>query len=205
MSRAAAIEIVRTLRQAGHQAYLAGGCVRDLVLGREPADYDVVTDATPDQVMRTFAQSYAVGAQFGVVLVPADGVIPSQASSPPQTTGRDVARNVSEAPQRKDAERDVTSYVSTEAGEDRGQLFTTERSGKAAVIEVATFRSDIGYSDGRHPDQVHYTRSPQEDVQRRDFTINGLLYDPIEDKVLDYVGGLADIRRGVVQTIGDPE
>jgi len=205
MSRAAAIEIVRTLRQAGHQAYLAGGCVRDLVLGHEPADYDVATDATPDQVMRTFAQSYAVGAQFGVVLVPADGVIPSQASSPPQTTGRDVARNVSEAPQSKDAERDVTSYVSTEAGEDRGQLFTTERSGKAAVIEVATFRSDIGYSDGRHPDQVRYTRSPQEDVQRRDFTINGLLYDPVEDRVLDYVGGLADIRRGVVQTIGNPE
>ena len=149
MSRAAATEIVRTLRQASHQAYLVGGCVRDLVLGREPADYDVATDATPDQVMRIFPRSYAVGAQFGVVLVPADD--------------------------------------------------------QASTIEVATFRSDIGYSDGRHPDQVRYTSSPQEDVQRRDFTINGLLYDPLADKVLDYVGGLADLRRGVLRTIGEPE
>jgi poly(A) polymerase len=149
MLRATATSVVRTLRQAGHQAYLVGGCVRDLVLGREAADYDVATDATPDQVMRIFPRSYAVGAQFGVVLIPAD-----------DHTG---------------------------------------------TIEVATFRSDIGYSDGRHPDQVRYTSSPQQDVQRRDFTINGLLYDPIADKVLDYVGGLADIRRGVVQTIGDPE
>jgi poly(A) polymerase len=149
MSRDAAISMVRTLREAGHQAYLVGGCVRDLVLGREPADYDVATDGRPDEVMRIFPRSYAVGAQFGVVLVPADEA--------------------------------------------------------AATVEVATFRSDIGYSDGRHPDQVRYTSSAQEDVQRRDFTINGLLYDPIADKVLDYVGGLADIRRGVVQTIGDPE
>jgi putative nucleotidyltransferase with HDIG domain len=149
MSRDAATSMVRTLREAGHQAYLVGGCVRDLVLGREPADYDVATDGRPDEVMRIFPRSYAVGAQFGVVLVPADEA--------------------------------------------------------AATVEVATFRSDIGYSDGRHPDQVRYTSSAQEDVQRRDFTINGLLYDPIADKVLDYVGGLADIRRGVVQTIGDPE
>ncbi|HKU22577.1 MAG TPA: CCA tRNA nucleotidyltransferase [Terriglobales bacterium] len=149
MLRESATSIVRTLRQAGHQAYLVGGCVRDLVLSREPADYDVATDATPEQVMRIFPRSYAVGAQFGVVLVPADD--------------------------------------------------------KASTIEVATFRSDIGYSDGRHPDEVRYTSSPQEDVQRRDFTINGLLCDPIADKVLDYVGGLADIRRGAIQTIGEPE
>ncbi|MGE5205646.1 MAG: CCA tRNA nucleotidyltransferase [Chlamydiota bacterium] len=162
MSRESATSIVRTLRQAGHQAYLVGGCVRDLVLGREPADYDVATDATPDQVMRIFPRSYAVGAQFGVVLIPADGIAASQ-----------------------------------------GQV-SNESAGKAGTIEVATFRSDIGYSDGRHPDQVRYTASPQKDVQRRDFTINGLLYDPIEDKVLDYVDGLADLRRGVIQTIGDP-
>src|SRR5579864_9098641 len=114
MSPAAAIEIVRTLRQAGHQAYLAGGCVRDLVLGREPADYDVATDATPEQMMRIFPHSYAVGAQFGVVLVPADGVIPSPSAASPPMTGRDVARNVSENQQDNTAERDVTSYVSTE-------------------------------------------------------------------------------------------
>src|SRR5689334_2812135 len=247
MLRETATEIVRTLRQTGHQAYLVGGCVRDLVLGREPADYDVATDATPEQVMRIFPRSYAVGAQFGVVLIPLEAVDPSQISTELHPAGRDVARNVSERPRDNTAKRDVTSYVSTEEQrrnelqdrgrdvarnvsgapphneaasrqaqgdvtsyvsterQERGHALPAEPAGKATVIEVATFRSDIGYSDGRHPDQVRYTSSPQEDVQRRDFTINGLLYDPIEDKVLDYVGGLADIRRGVVQTIGDPE
>ena len=154
-----AIAIINTLREHGHQAYLVGGCVRDLVMKREPADYDVATDATPDQVMSIFPQSYAVGAQFGVVLIPSD---------------------------RKDAAVD-------EPEEHHG------------VIEVATFRSDLGYSDGRHPDQVRFSKSAQEDVQRRDFTINGLLYDPADDHVLDYVGGLADIKAGVLRTIGRPE
>src|SRR3990170_4465352 len=110
--------ICRTLRAAGHQAYLVGGCVRDIVLGREPADYDVATDAKPDEVMRIFPETYAVGAQFGVVLVPAD----KQAVAP----------------------------------------------GQNACIEVATFRSDVSYTDGRHPDAVRYTKDPREDVQRRD-------------------------------------
>src|SRR5690349_9995741 len=151
-----AVRIVQELRAAGHEAYLVGGCVRDLVLQREPADYDIATDAVPAEVLRMFPHSFGVGAQFGVVLV-MDG--------------------------------------EPGGGAPEGN----------ACVEVATFRSDIGYSDGRHPDHVQYTRSAQEDVQRRDFTINGLLYDPVADRVLDYVGGLADIRRGVVQTIGDPE
>ena len=206
MSRGAATSVVRTLRQAGHQAYLVGGCVRDLVLGREPADYDVATDATPDEVMRIFPRSYAVGAQFGVVLVPAETLAPSQISAEPRNKSRKVAGNVSDS-NRKGAieEGDVTSYVSSGEHPQPQQQVACQPTAKAAVIEVATFRSDIGYSDGRHPDQVRYTSSPQEDVQRRDFTINGLLYDPIADKVLDYVGGLADIRREVVQTIGNPE
>jgi poly(A) polymerase len=143
-----ALQIVETLRQEGFQAYLVGGCVRDLLLGREPADLDVTTSATPDQVMGIFPQTYAVGAQFGVVLVP-------------------------------DAE------------------------GK--TVEVATFRSDIGYSDGRHPDEVRFSKDAREDVQRRDFTINGLLLDPVTHEVLDYVGGRADLEGGVIRTIGDPE
>src|ERR1043165_624410 len=122
MSKALAISIVRTLREHGHQAYLVGGCVRDLLLGREPADYDVTTDATPDEVMRIFPETYAVGAQFGVVLVP----LPKQ---------------------------------------------LVDKSENDAV-EVATFRADIGYTDGRHPDQVRFSKIPQEDVERRDFTIN---------------------------------
>src|SRR3984885_3657404 len=117
-----AISIVGTLRKRGHKAYLVGGCVRDLLLGREPADYDVTTDATPDEVMHIFPETYAVGAQFGVVLVP----LPAG----------DVASNVS-----TETGRDVTGYVSP----------------KADVVEVATFRSDLGYSDGRHPDQVRFT------------------------------------------------
>jgi poly(A) polymerase len=165
-----AISLIRTLRERGHKAYLVGGCVRDLLLGREPADYDVTTDATPAEVMRIFPETYAVGAQFGVVLVP-----------PP---GSDVASNVS-----SETCRDVTCYVSP----------------KANVVEVATFRRDIGYSDGRHPDEVRFSKDPREDVERRDFTINGLLLDPITNEVLDFVGGRKDLDAGIVRTIGDPE
>src|SRR5581483_5268122 len=113
-----------------YQAYFVGGCVRDLVLGREPADYDVTTDATPDDVMRIFPVTYAVGAQFGVVLVP--------------------------APNKEEA----ASSLCTDHP-------------KANSVEVATFRSAVGYSDGRHPDQVRFSKDPGEDVERRDFTING--------------------------------
>src|SRR5277367_4431612 len=123
-ARQHAAAIVRTLRQRGHQAYFAGGCVRDLLLGREPADYDVAADATPQQVMQIFPQTYAVGEQFGVVLVP-------------QSSGA-----------------------------------------TGTVVEVATFRSDVSYSDGRHPDEVRFTKDPREDAQRRDFTINGMMLDP---------------------------
>jgi poly(A) polymerase len=159
MRKEAAIAVVRMLRDKGFQGYLVGGCVRDLILGREPADYDVATDATPEQVMRIFPETYAVGAQFGVVLVPVESVAP-----------RDVA--------------------------------AAHETGKA--IEVATFRCDIGHADGRHPDQVRYTKDAREDVQRRDFTINGLLYDPIKDEFLDYVGGRRDLEAGIIRTIGDP-
>jgi poly(A) polymerase len=155
-----AISIVRTLREQNHQAFLVGGCVRDLLLGHEPADYDVTTDATPNEVMRIFPQTYAVGAQFGVVLVPC----------------HDGARSVLGASDMP----------------------------KGSVVEVATFRSDVGYSDGRHPDEVRFSKDPREDVERRDFTINGLLLDPIKDKVLDYVGGREDLERHLVRTIGDP-
>ncbi len=146
--RALADLICRTLREAGHQAYLVGGCVRDILLGREPADYDVATDATPDRVEQLFPHSLAVGAQFGVIVV-------------------------------------------------------TDDPGPAQV-EVATFRSDIGYSDGRHPDRVAYSSSPEEDVKRRDFTINALLLDPVTDQVLDFVGGQRDIQAGIIRAIGRP-
>ncbi len=146
MLRDFATTIVQTLRQHGFHAYLAGGCVRDLLLGREPKDYDVATSATPDQVMSIFPETYAVGAQFGVVLVP----------SP---------------------EGDV---------------------------EVATFRSDIGYSDGRHPDEVRFSADPREDVYRRDFTMNGMLLDPVSNEVLDFVGGKKDLEAKIIRTIGNP-
>ena len=145
-SRELANSICDTLQQRGHQAFLVGGCVRDLLLGREPADYDVTTDATPERVSQLFPDSIAVGARFGVILVPLDG----------------------------------------------------------AKVEVATFRRDVGYSDGRHPDEVVYASKPEEDVSRRDFTINGLLMRHDSGEVLDFVGGQADLRAALVRAIGDP-
>lgn len=147
----AALEIVQTLRAEGHQAFYAGGCVRDRLLGRAAKDFDVATSATPDVVVQLFPRTFAVGANFGVVLVQAqDG----------------------------------------------------------AVTEVATFRHDGAYSDGRRPDAVQYTLAPREDVARRDFTINGMLFDPLADdpagQLLDYVGGRADLEAGLVRAIGDP-
>lgn len=150
-TRQAAVRIVETLRARGHSAYFAGGCVRDLLFGVAPQDFDVATSAHPEQVMELFPETLPVGAQFGVVLVVA---------RPPE--------------------------------------------GKPIHVEVATYRSDVGYSDGRHPDAVRYSSSAQEDVQRRDFTINGLLLDPINNQVLDYVGGRADLHRKLIRSIGDP-
>ena len=155
----AARDIVSELRAAEHQAYFAGGCVRDMLLGVEPKDFDVATSATPDVVMKMFAKTYSVGAHFGVVLVcMADG----------------------------------------EAGE--------------IATEVATFRHDGAYSDGRRPDAVRFSTDAREDVLRRDFTINGMLLDPIalEDSgdaaaaTLDYVNGRADLANQVLRAIGDP-
>ena len=164
----AALHIVEKLHAAKYEAYLAGGCVRDLVLGREPVDFDVATSATPDVVLKMFPRTFAVGAHFGVVL--------------------------------------VASQDSDSACEADPHRFCTE---------VATFRSDLAYSDGRHPDGVRYTQSAEEDVRRRDFTINGLLLDTTKPKspstggvrsaVLDYVGGLADLDAGVVRAIGQAE
>jgi poly(A) polymerase len=144
--REAATAIVARLRSTGHQAYFVGGCVRDLVLGRAPKDFDVATSATPDQVLNLFEKTFAVGAHFGVVLV-------------------------------------CTGEITT---------------------EVATFRSDGAYSDGRHPDAVRFSTSPEEDVKRRDFTINGMMLDPADDSVLDLVGGRQDLNAGLIRAIGDP-
>ena len=217
----AALRIIATLRAAGHQAFLAGGCVRDLLLGREPKDYDVATSATPDVVLAMFPRTFAVGAHFGVVLVAdSDGSIASD------ETGAELSKP------------------------------------EYGITEVATFRSDGAYSDGRHPDSVRYTTSAEEDVRRRDFTINGLLlnverifpqgllpdcivdqsardHEPtsgaearvdsavfvrgvkppppyglcssaefegrtLQTAVIDYVDGVADLDAGIVRAIGQP-
>jgi poly(A) polymerase len=140
-----AISIVKELRSHGHEAYLVGGCVRDMVMNIEPADYDIATSARPEQIMEIFPRTEPVGAQFGVVLVIHDG----------------------------------------------------------HPFEVATFRSDQAYIDGRRPTGVVFTDAKQ-DVLRRDFTINGLLYDPLSGEVLDFVNGRADIQAKIVRSIGDP-
>src|SRR3984885_4824435 len=154
MSRTGAIAIAAELRSHGFQAWLVGGCVRDLILGREPSDYDISTDARPEDLLQLFPRAQLVGAQFGVVLVNGG--------------------------------------------------------------EIATFRSDHSYADGRHPGRVVFETDPKQDVLRRDFTINALLLDPsvldsspssdsLYSQVVDYVNGLADLREGVVRAIGDPE
>lgn len=188
-----AISIIRTLREHGFQAYLVGGCVRDLLLGHEPADYDVATDATPDQVMRIFPVTYAVGAQFGVVLVPA----PDEELQIPRLRPNFAGRSSASARDDKGSRDDKGLRAQEDA--------TGTAASKGNAVEVATFRSDIGYSDGRHPDEVRFSKDPREDVSRRDFTINGLLLDPVKDEVLDFVGGRKDLEAGIVRTVGEPE
>ena len=144
--REAALNIVRRLHDRGHVALFAGGCVRDMLLGRTPADYDVATDAEPDRIVGLFRRTRKVGEQFGVILV------------------------------------------------KQGRWW----------IEVARFRKDLDYTDGRHPTSVVFS-SPQEDAQRRDFTINGMFFDPMRDEVIDYVGGRDDLARCLVRAIGQPE
>ena len=138
-------QVAARLRESGHVAYFAGGCVRDMVRGLVPKDYDIVTDARPEDVQKLFPRTYAVGAHFGVIIVLENGF----------------------------------------------------------QFEVATFRSDDAYIDGRHPSAVHFS-SPEEDAKRRDFTINGMFYDPVAKDVIDLVGGKADIAAKFVRAIGDP-
>jgi putative nucleotidyltransferase with HDIG domain len=191
----AAVGVIAKLRAEGYEAYLAGGCVRDLLLGREPNDYDVATSATPDVVLGMFKRTFAVGAHFGVVIVGTCGA--------------------------------ADAACAAEEGCEKPNY---------AMTEVATFRSDGAYSDGRHPDAVRYTLSAEEDVKRRDFTINGLLLDPLRNlekqpqvlrlpsvaqddsrlfvaqdnnhlrlAVIDFIGGVADLEAGVVRAIGRAE
>ena len=141
----AARGMVLRLRAAGHVAYFAGGCVRDLLLGKTPKDFDIATSARPEEVQKIFARTYAVGAHFGVIVV--------------------LENNFQ--------------------------------------VEVATFRSDGAYLDGRRPAEVHFS-SPEEDARRRDFTINGMFFDPPNESVIDFVGGRTDLTARVVRAIGQP-
>ncbi len=144
-NRAQALKIVKRLVKEGYQALFAGGCVRDHLLGRAAKDYDVVTDARPDQIVALFGKTLKIGAQFGVIMVILDG----------------------------------------------------------RQVEVATFRTEGGYADGRHPGHVEFV-SAKEDAARRDFTVNGMFYDPIAGEVHDFVGGRDDLEKKILRTIGDP-
>src|SRR5438552_12056353 len=144
--RDTAIEVVRRLHDAGFAAFWVGGCVRDFLLGREPDDYDVVTNALPEQVERLFKRTVPVGRKFGVIVV-VEG---------------------------------------------------------AHQFQVATFRAEADYQDGRHPEQVTFGDA-MADARRRDFTINGLFFDPVREKLQDWVGGEADLRAKLIRTIGSPE
>ena len=142
-NKQAAIKVIKKLSRNGFQALLAGGCVRDMLLGQRPKDYDVATNAQPQDVIGLFKRTLKVGAKFGVVIV---------------------------------------------LLEDK-------------QVEVATFRTETGYADGRHPSVVKFANAA-EDASRRDFTINGMFYDPLKEKVIDYVDGRADLKKGLIRTIG---
>ena len=145
-NKQAAIKIIKQLNRNGFQALLAGGCVRDMLMRRPASDYDVATDAQPNDVIKLFRRTLKVGAKFGVVIVLLEG----------------------------------------------------------QQVEVATFRTEAGYADGRHPSVVKFTGAA-EDASRRDFTINGMFYDPLKEKVIDYVDGKADLKKKLVRTIGKPK
>src|SRR3954471_7985623 len=142
---AIATQIVQRLQQAGFSAYWVGGCVRDYLLGREPGDYDIATNAVPEQIEAAFPRTVGVGRKFGVILV-------------------------------------------LEGGHE---------------FEVATFRAESDYQDGRHPERVTFGDA-QADASRRDFTINGLFYDPVKDELRDWVGGATDLKAKILRTIGSP-
>jgi tRNA nucleotidyltransferase/poly(A) polymerase len=142
---ATAKRLVERLRATGHEAFFAGGCVRDMLLGKEAHDIDIATSATPDEVQKLFPRTVAVGAQFGVIVVLEDDF----------------------------------------------------------EFQVATFRSDGAYKDGRHPESVSFTTA-EGDAKRRDFTVNGLFYDPLDKRIIDHVGGEADLRAGILRCIGNP-
>lgn len=144
--KATSIEIIEILKNAGHKAYWAGGCVRDMLLGIEPKDFDIVTSAKPDEIEDLLEKTIPIGKEFGVILAVQNG----------------------------------------------------------HHFEIATFRSDSGYSDGRRPDAVEFTNA-KEDAFRRDFTINALFYDPTADKIIDHVDGQLDLRDKLIRFIGDPE
>ena len=145
-TKAAAVEIIGKLQEEGHIAYLAGGCVRDMLRGQIPKDYDIATSALPEQITKIFSKTREVGVHFGVVIVIKDN----------------------------------------------------------QAFDVATFRNDGSYKDGRHPEDVTFS-TPEEDTARRDFTINGIFFDPISQKHIDFVDGRSDIEKKVVRAIGDPD
>jgi poly(A) polymerase len=146
-----AISVVQDLQKAGHQALWAGGCVRDELLGLTPLDYDIATDARPEQVQKLFRRTLAIGASFGVV-----------------------------------------------------EVLGPRKDGQHLTVQVATFRTDAGYSDGRRPDRVVFS-SAREDAVRRDFTINGMFFDPVTSQLHDFVGGQNDLHARVLRAIGEPE
>jgi poly(A) polymerase len=146
-----AISVVQQLQNGGHQALWAGGCVRDELLGLVPKDYDVATDARPEQVQKLFRRTLAIGASFGVV-----------------------------------------------------EVLGPRQNRHHLKVQVATFRTDGGYSDGRRPDQVVFS-SAREDSLRRDFTVNGMFFDPIQGQLHDYVGGQSDLHARILRAIGEPE
>ncbi len=177
--------VTENLQAAGYEAYFVGGCVRDLLLQKQPNDWDVTTNATPDQIQDVFEHTFCEN-DFGTVGVVNDGVV-SQVT-------------------RLDETIVYNPYAYEEvSGETKEQLDEKARLDSLKVVEVTPYRTESVYSDNRRPDEIKFAKTLAEDLERRDFTINALAYDSVSHEIIDMYSGIQDLEKQIINTVGDAD
>lgn len=185
------LSICNTLRDAGHEAYVVGGGVRDALLGRIPKDWDVATDAPPERVQQLFPRTVPTGIQFGTVTV--------------LVSDRDRAAADVECNERASSMPEGHEQAPPDPSGDRRALPEPASFDRVRAVEVTTFRGESGYADGRRPDEVRFIGSIENDLVRRDFTVNAIAYDPFGATIVDPHGGSDDLERRLIRAVGDPD